>query len=154
MLSKEARKDWNASFWAGFKNHMRGAVSSSGRRVNWVHYPTQVKNTYLRMVCQGNYIALCYDIQFKDKAIQSIFWEQLCELKVVMEKSMSTETFWDETFESEENLKIGRVSWQLQNRNYYNREDWPFIYAFFKKHLLEFDDFYQQFNEILITLVD
>ena len=38
--------------------------------------------------------------------------------------------------------------------NFYEQQDWPGIYAFFKKHLREFDVFYQEFNEILITLVD
>jgi hypothetical protein len=42
----------------------------------------------------------------------------------------------------------------LDGSNFYNQADWPVIYAFFKKHLKEFDVFYQEFNEILITLVD
>mgnify|MGYP000297460937 CR=1 FL=1 len=40
------------------------------------------------------------------------------------------------------------------NGDFYKKEDWPEIYAFFKKHLKEFDVCYQEFNDILITLVD
>lgn len=154
MLSKEARKAWNEAFWLGFKNHMRACLSASGKRVNWINYPTQVKNTYLRMVCEGQQIALCYDIQFKDAGIQAIFWEQLTELKVVLERKMSIQTHWHEAYVNKEGQTIGRISWQLQNANFYEQQDWPTIYAFFKKHLREFDVFYQEFNEILITLVD
>lgn len=154
MLPKEERKAWNEAFWAGFKTHMRACMSSSDRRINWINYPTQVKNTYLRMICDGRAISICYDIQFKDAGIQAIFWEQLTELKVVLESNMSIQTHWDPQFVNHEGQTIGRISWHLEGSNYYNQEDWTVIYAFFKKHLKEFDVFYQEFNEILITLVD
>ena len=154
MLPKEERKAWNEAFWAGFKTHMRACMSSSGRRINWINYPTQVKNTYLRMICEGSSISLCYDIQFKDAGIQAIFWEQLTELKVVLENNMSIPTNWEPRFLNKEGQTIGRISWRLDGSNFYNQADWPVIYAFFKKHLVEFDGFYQEFNDILITLVD
>lgn len=154
MLSKEARKAFNEAFWSGFKQHMRACLSASGRRVNWANYPTQVKNTYLRMVCDGQLTALCYDIQFKDPGIQAIFWEQLIELKVVLESNMSVTTHWEENYLNKEGQTIGRIYWELKGVNFYKKENWPEIYEFFKKHLKEFDVFYQEFNDILITLVD
>lgn len=154
MLSKDERKVWNEAFWAGFKAHMRACLSSSKKRVNWLNYPTQVKNTYLRLVCDGKQVAICYDVQFKDPGIQAIFWEQLTELKVVLEGRMSIATTWDSHFVNNEGQTIGRIYWALQGANFYDQQDWPKIYSFFKKHLQEFDVFYQEFNDILITLVD
>lgn len=154
MLPKEERKAWNEAFWTGFKAHMRACLSSSGKRVNWLNYPTQVKSTYLRLVCDGKKIAICYDIQFKDAGIQAIFWEQLTELKVVLEGNMSIPTTWERQFVNNEGQTIGRIYWALEDTNFYDQEEWPKIYRFFKKHLREFDVFYQEFNEILITLVD
>lgn len=154
MLSKDERKVWNEAFWAGFKAHMRACLSSSKKRVNWLNYPTQVKNTYLRLVCDGKQVAICYDVQFKDPGIQAIFWEQLTELKVVLEGRMSIATSWDSHFVNNEGQTIGRIYWALQGANFYDQQDWPKIYSFFKKHLQEFDVFYQEFNDILITLVD
>jgi hypothetical protein len=151
MLPKEERKAYNEAFWSGFKDHMRGKLSSTGRRVNWASYPTQVKNTYLRMICTGNQTAICFDIQFKDAGIQAIVWEQLTELKVVLENAMSIPTSWDPAFHNAEGLTIGRISWELADVNFYEKADWPMIYAFFQKHLMEFDSFYQEFNDILIT---
>jgi hypothetical protein len=67
---------------------------------------------------------------------------------------MSIPTSWDPAFHNSEGLTIGRISWGLENVNFYEKADWPKIYAFFQKHLMEFDSFYQEFNDILITLVD
>ena len=73
MLPKADKKERNELFWAGFKEVMRRRMSSSGKRINWINYPTQVKNTYLRLICDGKLTALCYDIQFKDPAIIKMF---------------------------------------------------------------------------------
>ena len=154
MLSKEARKERNLLFWASFKEVMRKRVSSSGRRINWATYPTEVKNTYLRLIADGKITAVCYDIQFKDEGIQAIFWEQLGELKKVLEERMKYPTIWDNSYINAEGMKIGRIYWELENVNFYKDEDWPIIHQFFKDRLIEFDAFYQEFKDILISLVD
>lgn len=154
MLSKEARKERNLLFWAAFKEVMRNRVSSSGRRVNWATYPTEVKNTYFRLISDGKLTAVCYDIQFKDEGVQAIFWEQLGELKKVLEETMKYPTKWDESFINAEGIKVGRISWELENVNFYKDEDWPSIHQFFKERLIEFDAFYQEFKDILISLVE
>jgi hypothetical protein len=154
MLSKEARKERNEKFWAAFKEVMRKRVSSSGRRVNWSTYPTEVKNTYLRLICDGKLTAVCYDIQFKESGVQAIFWEQLGELKTVLESSMNYPTQWNEQFVNAEGKTIGRISWELEGVNFYNDSDWTKIHNFFKDRVIEFDSFYQEFKDILISLVE
>ena len=154
MLSKEARKERNEKFWSGFKEYMRGTLSTTGKRVNWLNYKTEVQDTYLRLICDGKTTAVCYDIQFKDAGIKAIFWEQLGELKKVLEASMEQTTTWNEEFTTKEGLVIGRIYWELENANFYNDDDWEKIYSIFKKRLIEFDAFYQEFKDILIALVD
>jgi hypothetical protein len=154
MLSKEARKERNEKFWVAFKEVMRKRVSSSGRRVNWSTYPTEVKNTYLRLICDGKLTAVCYDIQFKESGVQAIFWEQLGELKTVLESAMNYPTQWNEKFVNAEGKTIGRISWELEGVNFYNDSDWTKIHNFFKDRVIEFDSFYQEFKDILISLVE
>jgi hypothetical protein len=154
MLSKEARKERNVLFWTAFKEVMRKHVSSSGRRVNWIKYPTEVNHTYLRLISDGKQTAVCYDIQFKDEGVQAIFWEQLGELKKVLEASMKHTTNWNESFIASEGTHIARISWELENVNFFKDEDWPIIHYFFKDRLIEFDSFYQEFKDILISLVE
>jgi hypothetical protein len=67
---------------------------------------------------------------------------------------MEQTTTWNEEFTTKEGLVIGRIYWELENANFYNDDDWEKIYSFFKKRLIEFDAFYQEFKDILIALVD
>lgn len=154
MLSKEDRKQLNIDFWDQFKTEMKQMRSSNGKKINWINYPTDVKNTYLRVVIESNSVSLCFDIQFKDQGVQSIVWEQLTELSKVLESEMSHPTLWEEYKITPEGLNIGRISWNLSDVNYYDRTQWDSIIEFLKQRMIEFDRFYQEFKEILITLVD
>ena len=67
---------------------------------------------------------------------------------------MKYPTIWDNSYINAEGMKIGRIYWELENVNFYKDEDWPIIHQFFKDRLIEFDAFYQEFKDILISLVD
>lgn len=154
MLSKEDQKQKNAEFWDGFKQYMRGTSSSNGRRMNWINYPTDVKDLYVRLDVRHDECAVNFDIQPKDSSIREIIWEQMGELKVVLEKTMKFETHWDERYFGPTNKESCRISWKNDELNYFKEDDIPKIYAFLKARLLTFDEFYQEYKDILIALMD
>lgn len=154
MLSKEERKERNEKFWSAFKEVMRRTQSTGGRRVNWATYPTQIKDLYVRLICDGKQTAMCLDLQFKDTGVRSIVWEQLGELKSIMEKTMTTNGNWMEEYHTPEGLIISRICWELEDVDFHREADWPKIHSFFKQQLIEFDSFYQEFKDILILLVE
>jgi hypothetical protein len=97
---------------------------------------------------------MCLDLQFKDAGVRSIVWEQLGELRSVMEKTMTSKGNWMENFHTPEGLIINRICWELDGVDFYLEADWPEIHSFFKQQLIEFDSFYQEFRDILILLVE
>ena len=72
MLSKEDRKTHNEEFWGQFKKLMKKHMSSTGNRINWLKYPTDVKHFYLRLSTNGKNSLVHFDIQFRDKEIIAI----------------------------------------------------------------------------------
>lgn len=154
MLSKEELKLKNTLFWNGFKKFMQKYKSSNGKRMNWVSYPSDVKNVYIRLYTDSKVARLSFEIQPKDNSVREIIWEQMTELKKVMEASMKYETIWDEKSYTVDGKIYSRIYWELEGVNYFNEEDHSKIYDFLKDRLLEFDEFYQEFKEILISLTD
>jgi hypothetical protein len=154
MLSKEERKARNLAFWSAFKEVMRKKMSSNGRRVNWATYPTEIKDTYLRLNVDGQKATVSYDIQFKDSGVRAIFWEQLGELRKVMEQHVIRPAEWREEVTQTDGTTISQIVWTLENVSFYRDEDWTEIHHFFRSVLIEFDAFYQEFKDILIALVD
>lgn len=153
MLTKEESTAYNKEFWTQLHTRMRGIKSSNGRSIGWLNYPTDVKNTYLRLRVDKNCAELSYEIQFKDQGIRAIFWEQLEELRKVLENEIGAGGIWEFEAYNEEQRSISKIYWRLEKVNLYKKEDHPTIYDFFEKHLVCFDIFYQEFKEILIHLV-
>lgn len=154
MLTREELKEKNRQFWTDFRKYMNKVKSSNGRRMNWIGYPSDVKNIYIRLQADAKGARLCFDIQPKDQGVREIIWEQMTELKKVMENCMKYETTWLEELYNDDGRIYSRIMWELNDVNYYNDADQLVIFEFLKNRLVEFDEFYQEYKEILISLAD
>ncbi len=153
MYSKEERKAIKTAFWKSFKSEMNKVPSSTGKRINWINYPTKLKILYVRCEVNENEALFSIDIQTKDAGIREIVWEQFQELKMVLETEVGTPGIWlDENYNAAGQL-IKSIVWKLEGVNIYRKEDAPTIFAFLKEKLVGFDAFYQEYNEILFTLI-
>jgi hypothetical protein len=153
MLSKEEKSALNHLFWSDFRKVMRSTTSSSNKRINWLNYPTNLKHTFVRLVFNPRETSLCYDVQFRDNDIRTLFWEQLQELKTIIESSMGSPTVWVKDYETSEGLSISRLKWETTEYSLHNEKDWKPAHLFLKERLLEFDIFYQEYKDILIHLI-
>lgn len=154
MLSKEALKEKNIKFWTDFRKSMNKVPSATGRQINWINYPTDVKDVYMRMEVDSNGARLCFDIQPKDDGIRSLMWEQMIELKAIMQSEMGIEALYLEESHYWNGRLISRIKWENNDLNYFNDEDIPQIFDFLKDKLVRFDQFYQEYKEILINLTN
>ncbi len=152
MLSKEELKQKNTAFWEQFRKSIKDQRSSNGRQMNWINYPTDVKDVYVRMEVDAKGARLCFDIQPKDNGIRSIIWEQMTELNKVMSDEMGIEAQWDEKSHYWNGRLISRIKWEDDSLNYFKEEDIPLINDFLKDKLTRFDRFYQEYKDILIHL--
>lgn len=154
MLSKEELKEKKLEFWNTFRLRMSKVRSINGRKMNWLNYPTDIKNIYVRLDVTKQYASLSFDIQHKDEGIRALIWEQMYELKKVLIDSMEgDEGEWIEHCFTENVPDFCRIQWKLENVSFYNDKDREKIYAFFQEKLIHFDTFYQQFKDILILLI-
>lgn len=152
MLSREELKEKNKVFWEQFRKEVKDQRSKNGRQMNWINYPTDVKDIYVRMEVDAQGARLCFDVQPKDDGIRSIIWEQMTELKKVMQNEMGMEADWNESSHNWNGRLISRIKWEDNTLNYYKEEDIPKINAFLKDKLTRFDTFYQEYKDILINL--
>lgn len=151
MFSKEELRERKTLFWEGLKKKMQNRRSANGKRVNWINYKTGIKFLFVRLDVNSKRAVFALDLQPKDEGIKEIFWEQLQELKVVLESEMGPGD-WNDDFEIKYGLSVSRISWTLEDVNMFKEEDTDKIYAFFQEKLIAFDSFYTDFDEILLTL--
>jgi hypothetical protein len=154
MLTREQRKERNQNFWEAFRKFMKPYRSSNGRRINWINYPSDVKDIYIRMEADNKGARLCLDIQPKDEGVRSVLFEQMTELRKVLESHVNWEGIWNEHYHNKEGHSLSRISWEKDGIDFYKDEDWPEIMNFLKDRIIEFDVFYQEFKDILIALAE
>jgi len=154
MLTKEQKREANELFWGGFKTFSKRYKSSNGRRMSWGNYPSDVKDIYIRLHADTAMAMVSMDIQPKDPGVRAILWEQMNELKKVMEETMAIKPEWIEHLNLPDGRIISRIAWKKEHVNFLNPDEHKEIYEFFMSILLPFDAFYQEFKDILINLTD
>lgn len=152
MFSKEQLKQLKTDFWQRFKTKMQNTRSSNGRKMNWLAYPSEVRDIYIRVDADAKGARLTFDIQGKDDGVRAIIWEQLGELKVVLEQEMGNSGVWIENASSMHVAQFNRIQWERTDLSFYRVEDHEEIMNFLSERLIAFDRFYQEFKDILINL--
>ena len=154
MFSKEESRELNYTFWNGFSEYMSRIRSSNGRKINWLNYPSDVKSIYIRLEVDSKGARLSLDIQHKDTEIRALIWEQMSELKMVLEDITYSSPIWAENFYYLNKQYISRIIWEDTTLNFYKPEHREMIYNFLKNKLVKFDLFYQEYKEILMSLTN
>ena len=152
MYTKEERKSLITAFWSDFRIYMSKHRSANGRKMNWVNYPSDVKYIYIRLDADESGARFCFDIQAKDVGVRGVIWEQMYELKNVLELHLGTDGEWIENCSSPVIPQFNRIVWEQKDLNFLNPADRPAIFSFFEDKLIHFDAFYQDFKDILINL--
>ena len=154
MFSKEESRQLNLAFWNGFQDYISKNRSSNGRKINWLNYPSDIKSIFIRLEVDSKGARLCFDIQSKDDDIRALLFEQMSELKVVLEDITIEKPTWIENHYYLNKQYISRIVWENNLLNFYKSEHRDLIYTFLGESLVKFDLFYQEYKEILIALAN
>lgn len=153
MFSKEDKKLYKTNFWNEFKTLMQKERSADGKRINWLNYPSGLKDIYVRIDADKRHTYLSIDIQSKDDGIRAIIYEQFTEMRRVMEDIMGYKAEWIEHYFVTNTNEISRIWWELPDVSMFKKEDKVIIFDFLKTRLVAFDEFYSEFKDIVINLV-
>ena len=154
MFSKEESRQLNLAFWNDFQDYISKNRSSNGRKINWLNYPSDIKSIFIRLEVDSKGARLCFDLQSKDDDIRALLFEQMSELKVVLEDITIEKPTWIENHYYLNKQYISRIVWENNLLNFYKSEHRDLIYTFLAERLLKFDLFYQEYKEILIALAN
>lgn len=154
MYTKEEKKAINTVFWGSVKKALNKVPDAEGRFIQWLNYPLKIKDVFLRLKVDSDKAVVSLDIQSSDEGIREIIWEQLEELRKVMEAQISYPAVWDKRVFNDAGHPIFQIRWELEGVSLYNREDEDQIIRFFSSTLTQFDAFYSEFGDVLKNLVN
>jgi hypothetical protein len=154
MLTPAQRKTLNTDFYTALGAMMQGDYSATGRRIKWTNYRTGVKNAYVRMEVDNKGARFGLEFQHADAEIRYLFWDQLEELRALMESEMGETLVWHRDFYKADGTNVCRVEQRLDDGNLYDKSTWPVLLVFLKENLLAFDRFWADAAEVFAALED
>lgn len=150
MFTKEELKAINTKYWTAFGNLMKPHKSAQGSKVNWSNYNTKVKGLYFRLLADKKSASVCFDFENKDADIKELQLAQFEELKTVFNNIMPCSYSFEQVIIDDR--FIDRFSVTINNCSLYNESSWPDMFAFYKTHVIAFDEFWTNFKELFLEL--
>jgi hypothetical protein len=152
MFSKEEEKEFKSDFWQGLNSELELRKGVHGNKVNWTNFNTGIKHLYFRMDLEENFPKLCIDMQFPNEGIRELYYEQFTEFKDRLDSLFESELIWLPRFEHSNTRTIARICIENKELDYYRREDWPAMYAYFGDNFQKLEAFWNEFNEVFFQL--
>ncbi|HJW16508.1 MAG TPA: DUF4268 domain-containing protein [Flavisolibacter sp.] len=142
MYSKQEASILKQQFWTSFGLYMNPVLSSEGEKINWVNYKTGEKNIRFKMHADSKSAFAGIVLTHKDAGIRELYFEQLVELKSIMQKMVPGSWHWLLNSEDENGQPISIVYDEIEGVSIFNKEDWPKLISFFKPRIVALDEFW------------
>lgn len=154
MLSKSERQKLNTEFYTALGLMMQGSHSELHKKTRWTNYRTNVKDIYVRLDADNKGATFAVDFQQKDAQVRAIFWEQLTELKMLLQSELGDDLIWHESYYKPDGSQISRIELRFEGASLYDKSTWPIILPLLKESLLAFDRFWTNCFDIFKALED
>ena len=151
MFTKEEAKENKIAFWTKLDNELSKKRNAHGSKINWLSYPTGIKNLYFRMEADEEAVRLVIDLQFPDAGIRELYFQQFQEFQKILEERFKT-VIWEKDFEHWNGKQISRIYLEKGGVNINRREDWDKMHLFLKLNFVKLDAFWDEFGEVFKLL--
>lgn len=148
MYTKEEASKIKEKFWKAFGQYMSHVPAADGRvkGVNWINYRTGIKGLQFKMDVHHQAASISISIMDKDALIRSLLWDRMVELKKLFEDMVVGDWEWYDDAMNEWGQSFMKVETTLENVNVYKESDWPLIIPFLKEHIIQLDQFWNEYG--------
>ncbi len=142
MYSKHEASQLKQEFWTSFGLYMNPVLSSESEKVNWVNYKTGEKGIRFKMHADNKSAYIGIAFVEKDAGIRELYFDQLKELKKIIEQVLPGTWQWALHSEDENGQPISMLYDKIEGVSIFKKEDWPQLISFFKPRIVALDEFW------------
>ena len=141
MYSKDEIKKLRLNFWQRFKIYCETQPELNLKKKKWILNETQIRGVTLRFDVDRQNAKVMLELQNKNEDRRLQIFEILERYKVVMEEGFENGLIWEFYHKREDNnQEVCRIYTQLENADWHNQNQWPEIYDFFIKNMLQLEE--------------
>ncbi|GAB1450112.1 hypothetical protein MASR2M47_01680 [Draconibacterium sp.] len=150
MYSKEEIKELYLNFWQSFKSYGETQSMLDFKKRRWILNNTQIRGLALRFELGRKNARVILELQNKSEDRRLQIFEILERYKVVVEEGFENGLIWEFYHQREDNnQEVCRIYAQLENIDWHNQNQWPEIYDFFIKNMLQLEENYLMVKEMV-----
>jgi hypothetical protein len=142
MYSREEAVQLKQQFWTSFGKYMAPVLSAEGEKINWINYKTREPGVFFKMNADNRAATIAIVLGHSNAGIQELYYEQLYELRKMLEESLGEEWEWDRLKVNDYGKVESRVYKTLSGVSIFKQEDWPEMISFFKPRIIALDEFW------------
>ncbi len=147
MYSKQEISRTRQRFWTNFGQYMRPVKGATGDTINWLNYKTGIRHIYFRMDVGRDRASVAIELQHPDQLIRQYYFEQLLQLRAMLEKETGEQWDWEPEHADENDQTISRIGTIKKDVNIFNETDWPLIISFLKPRIIALDRFWSEVKD-------
>lgn len=149
MYKKEEKKNTRIEFWDEFQKFSAPKRRRLGKPKTWAMQFTGVKGLDLKFHLDRKLASVGIDVVSKSLESKVAYWNKLLGLKVLLNELFEQEVVWDDMFTLDSGKDIIRIAVYKHEVNIMNKECWPEVYKFFFENMIKFEDFLEEYKDIL-----
>ena len=141
MYSKEEIKELRLKFWNDFKSYQKTSPELNYKKKRWMLNETGVRGIAFRFDVDRNSARVILELQHKHEDRRLKTFEILERYKAVMEEGFENGLVWEYYHQREDNSQeVCRIYTQLENVDWHRQNQWPEIYIFFIRKMLQMEE--------------
>jgi len=140
MFSREASKKLRQEFWTSFgKSYPR----------KWILYNTRIKGLFFKFHFDTRKTMVSLDIEDHNLENHIKLWEKLQALRAVILSEYLPDAIYEESCYLESGKEISRIYVLKEKVSIHDKTTWYETMQFLNQHMLAFEDFFQEYKEII-----
>ena len=140
MFSKEESKKLRQDFWIAFgKSYPR----------KWTLYDTKIKGLALKFHFNLKNAMVSIDIEHHDLETRIILWDKLLSIQSILKNDFIPEAQFMDSFILVNRKEISRVYVEKKGVSIHNKNTWRETMEFFNKTMIQFEDFFIEYRDII-----
>ena len=152
MYSKQEAAQLKKEFWTAFGQYMIPVLSAEGEKISWLNYKTGERNIFFRLQTDNKAASIAIMLTHSDAGIQQLYFEQVCQLKKILNEATGEEWIWQPHTTDEWGKPVSLIYTQLNGVSIFQRKDWPKLISFFKPRIIALDEFWSKVKYSFETL--
>lgn len=149
MFTKDEKKTLSQRFWSQFDDFCDTIPDLAWRKKKWIFHDTKISHIVLKFDVGSDFAMVVLEMNHRSENRRLQVYELIERYRLLLEENFAGGLTWDFCYINSNNQEVSRIYIEKKGVNHQNVSDWPVIYDFLAKNMLQLQDNFLEIQESL-----